>query len=163
MVKAVWLTAQNTRVGWPVAAPLAARERLIAGGAQPSVARSEFTDAEDGLGDGRMELTTPPTPRSDTHQNVMGPTTERPRTLTPRSRAWRWIRLTLLGMPFLGLTMLFLAPWLFPGPPVGNFTVTPPSPAEVGDRLVGPVLYTLEARAAEQWTFFDFSRGAVVH
>jgi hypothetical protein len=33
---------------------------------------------------------------------------------------------------------------------------------EVGHRLVGPVLYTLEARAAELWTFFDFSRGSVV-
>jgi hypothetical protein len=32
----------------------------------------------------------------------------------------------------------------------------------VGDRLVGPISYTLEARAAEQWTYFDFSRGAVV-
>jgi hypothetical protein len=32
----------------------------------------------------------------------------------------------------------------------------------VGDRLVGPVFYTLEARAAEQWTYFDFSRGSVV-
>jgi len=62
----------------------------------------------------------------------------------------------------LGLAAVFLAPWLIPGPPLGNFTVTPPHPAEVGDRLVGPVLYTLEARAAEQWTFFDFSRGSVV-
>jgi hypothetical protein len=58
--------------------------------------------------------------------------------------------------------MLFLAPWLFPGPPVGHFTVTAPNPVEVGDRLVGPVLYTLEARAAEEWTFFDLSRGSVV-
>jgi hypothetical protein len=60
------------------------------------------------------------------------------------------------------LATLLLAPWLFPGPPVGNFTVTLPTPVEVGDRLVGPVRYTLDARAAEQWTFFDFSRGSVV-
>jgi hypothetical protein len=32
----------------------------------------------------------------------------------------------------------------------------------VGNRLVGPVLYTLEARAVEQWTYFDFSRGSAV-
>jgi HmuY protein len=87
---------------------------------------------------------------------------EHPSMLPPRSPAWRWIRLALLGVPCLGLAMLFLAPWLFPGPSVGNFTVTLPSPAEVGDRLVGPVFYTLEARAPEQWTFFDFSRGSVV-
>ena len=109
-----------------------------------------------------MERTTPPTPHSDTHQNAMGATLERPLRLPPRSHAWRWIRFALLCVPFLGFATLFLAPWLFRGPPVGNFTVTPPSPAEVGDRLVGPVLYTLEARAAEQWTFFDFSRGSVV-
>jgi hypothetical protein len=109
-----------------------------------------------------MERTTPPTPHSDTHENAMGATLERPLRLPPRSHAWRWIRLALLGVPFLGLATLFLAPWLFPGPPVRNFTVTPPSPADVGDRLVGPVFYTLEARAAEQWTFFDFSRGSVV-
>jgi hypothetical protein len=65
-------------------------------------------------------------------------------------------------MPFLGLAAVFLGPWLIPAAPVGNYTVTPPAPMEVGDRLVGPVLYTLEARAAEQWTFFDFSRGSVV-
>ncbi len=65
-------------------------------------------------------------------------------------------------MPFVGLAAVLLAPWIFPGPPVGNYAVTPPNPTEIGERLVGPVLYTLEARAAEQWTFFDFSRGSVV-
>lgn len=78
------------------------------------------------------------------------------------SRVRRWIRFALLALPFLGLAAVFLAPWLFPGPPVGNFTVTPPNPMDVGNRLVGPVLYTLEARAAEQWTYFDFSRGSAV-
>jgi hypothetical protein len=33
---------------------------------------------------------------------------------------------------------------------------------EVGEQLVGPTRYTLQARAAEDWTFFDFSRGSVV-
>jgi hypothetical protein len=74
----------------------------------------------------------------------------------------RWIRIALLTLPFLGLAGAFFAPWLFPGPPVGNFTVTPPDPLDVGNRLVGPVFYTLDARAAEQWTYFDFSRGSAV-
>ena len=130
-------------------------------GVQPSIAAFANMDAEDRVDD-RMELNTPHISNSDTHQNAMRAATEHPPMLPPRSRAWRWIRLALLGVPCLGLAMLFLAPWLFPGPPVGNFTVTLPSPEEVGDRLVGPVLYTLEARAAEQWTFFDFSRGSVV-
>ena len=41
-------------------------------------------------------------------------------------------------------------------------SVTSPRPREVGEQLVGPLLYTLSARAPESWTYFDFSRGAVV-
>ena len=95
-------------------------------------------------------------------RNATGSTVDHPPTLPPQSRAWGWIRLGLLAMPFLGLAMVFLAPWLFPGPPIGHFSVTPPNPSAVGDRLVGPVLYTLDARTSEQWTFLDFSRGSVV-
>jgi HmuY protein len=109
-----------------------------------------------------MELRTPSTPSPERPPPATGPTSHRPPALPPRSRAWLWIRRALLALPFLGLAAVFLAPWLFPGPPVGNFTVTPPNPTEVADRLVGPVLYTLEARASEQWTFFDSSRGSVV-
>jgi HmuY protein len=109
-----------------------------------------------------MALKTPLTPSSDTRQDATGSTIDRPPTLPPQSPARRWIRLALLAVPCLGLATVFLAPWLFPGPPVGNFTITPPNPAEVGNRLVGPVLYTLEARASEQWTFVDFSRGSAV-
>ena len=110
----------------------------------------------------RMALKTPPPPDSDAHQHSPGATAERPPTLARGSPAWRWVRLALLGLPVLGLALVFLAPWLFPGPPVQHFTVTPPHPTEVGEQLIGPVLYTLDARAAEQWTFFDFSRGSVV-
>ena len=98
----------------------------------------------------------------DTRQDAAGSTLHRQPELWSWSRAWRCIRLALLSVPFLGLAAVFCAPWLFPGPPVGNFTVTPPLPSEVAEQLIGPVLYTLEARAAEQWTFFDFSQGSVV-
>jgi hypothetical protein len=40
--------------------------------------------------------------------------------------------------------------------------VTPPHPVEVGGRLVGPVIFTLDARSLDRWTYFDFSRGSVV-
>jgi hypothetical protein len=109
-----------------------------------------------------MELRTPSTPSPNRFPHATGPTTYGSPTLPPPSRAWRCIRLALLTVPFLGLAAVFLAPWLFSGPPVGNFTVTPSHPVEVGDRLIGPVLYTLEARASERWTFFDFSHGATV-
>jgi hypothetical protein len=35
-------------------------------------------------------------------------------------------------------------------------------PREVGDTLVGPRLYTVDARDERRWRWFDFSRGAVV-
>jgi heme-binding HmuY-like protein len=95
-------------------------------------------------------------------RDATGSTVDHPPTLPPQSRTWGWIRLGLLAVPFLGLAMVFLAPWLFPGPLIGHFTVTPPNPSAVGDWLVGPVLYTLDARTPEQWTFIDFSRGSVV-
>ena len=40
--------------------------------------------------------------------------------------------------------------------------MTPPHLMDIGERLHGPILYTLDARAAEQWTYFDLSRGSVV-
>ena len=87
-------------------------------------------------------------------------------TSSPRPRARPHWRLVLKGglvaLPFLGLVFWVIAPWIFPGPPVGNFSATPPQPIDVGDRLVGPMVYTLDARASDTWTFFDFSRGSVV-
>lgn len=47
-----------------------------------------------------------------------------------------------------------------PRPP--EFSPTPAAPAEVGSRLVGPVVYTVDASAPERWRYFDFSRGSVV-
>jgi hypothetical protein len=41
-------------------------------------------------------------------------------------------------------------------------TVPPPHPAVVGDSLVGPVTYTLDASSTDRWRHFDFSRSAVV-
>ena len=109
-----------------------------------------------------MALKTRLTSDSDGRQEATGSTISRPPALPLHLRVRRWIRLALLALPFLGLAAVFLAPWLFPGPPVGNFTVTPPHPVDVGNRLTGPEFYTLDARAAEQWTYFDFSQGAAV-
>jgi hypothetical protein len=85
---------------------------------------------------------------------------------SPSRRSRHHWRLVLKGglvaLPFLGLAFWLIAPWIFPGPPVGNFSATPPQPVAVGERLVGPILYTLDARAADTWTFFDFSQGSVI-
>jgi hypothetical protein len=39
---------------------------------------------------------------------------------------------------------------------------TPPQSREVGSHLVGPIVYTIDARSKEIWMYFDFSRGTVV-
>src|SRR5262249_23790766 len=39
---------------------------------------------------------------------------------------------------------------------------TPPEPQEVGARLVGPVVYTIDARSRDVWMYFNFARGSVV-
>jgi hypothetical protein len=45
---------------------------------------------------------------------------------------------------------------------VETYAPTPPAPAEVGRALVGPVLYTVDARASDAWTYFSFRLGSVV-
>jgi hypothetical protein len=47
-------------------------------------------------------------------------------------------------------------------PSASLYQPTPPQPQEVGERLVGPIMYTVDARSKEVWMYFDFSRGAVV-
>ena len=42
------------------------------------------------------------------------------------------------------------------------FTLTPPHPAAVGDSLIGPATYTVDASATERWRTFDFGRNAAV-
>ena len=42
------------------------------------------------------------------------------------------------------------------------FTLTPPRPTLVGDSLVGPVTYTVDASATDRWQTFDFGRNALV-
>lgn len=47
-------------------------------------------------------------------------------------------------------------------PSASNFLPTPPKLQEVGAHLVGPTVYTVDARSKEIWMYFDFSRGSVV-
>jgi hypothetical protein len=43
-----------------------------------------------------------------------------------------------------------------------TYSPSPYRPQEVGERLVGPAVYTVDARSKEMWMYFDFSRGSVV-
>ena len=50
----------------------------------------------------------------------------------------------------------------FTKPEFPPYALTVPAPATVGDSLVGPSTYTLDASAGEGWRRFDFTRNAVV-
>ena len=47
-------------------------------------------------------------------------------------------------------------------PDVPTYALTSSSPREAGRALVGPVLYTVDARSADAWRNFSFRLGAVV-
>lgn len=66
----------------------------------------------------------------------------------------------------MGVAFLLLAASLLIGslttPEYPPFTLTPAQPDPVGDSLVGPATYTLDASATDRWQRFDFARNAVV-
>jgi heme-binding HmuY-like protein len=47
-------------------------------------------------------------------------------------------------------------------PTSSTYQPTPPQPQEVGARLVGPIVYTVDARSSDVWMYFDFARSSVV-
>jgi len=47
-------------------------------------------------------------------------------------------------------------------PSVPTYAPTPPAVREVGARLVGPILYTVDASAPDVWRYFSFRLGSVV-
>lgn len=47
-------------------------------------------------------------------------------------------------------------------PSVPSYAPTAPAPRDVGSALVGPVLYTVDATAADAWRHFSFREGSVV-
>ena len=49
-----------------------------------------------------------------------------------------------------------------PASDTATYSPSPYRPEDVGERLVGPVVYTVDARSKEMWMYFDFSRGSVV-
>jgi len=50
----------------------------------------------------------------------------------------------------------------FTRPELPPFQLTAPHPAPVGDTLLGPATYTLDASSTDEWRRFDFARDAVV-
>src|ERR671938_118293 len=79
-----------------------------------------------------MPLKTSQTPGAERAQDDPGSALRPSPPSSPRPSPRQWIKVGLLALPCLGLSFLFCAPWLFPGPPVGNYVVTTPRPVEVG-------------------------------
>jgi len=77
--------------------------------------------------------------------------------LSPRQR----IVLAVSVIVILGLAALLLVVSLR-RPAVDAFAPSAAAPRPVGDSLVGPATYTVDASSPEGWRFFDFSRGSVV-
>jgi hypothetical protein len=50
----------------------------------------------------------------------------------------------------------------FTQPEFPPYALTAPHPAAVGDSLVGPAIYTIDAHDTERWRRFDFGRNAAV-
>jgi hypothetical protein len=50
----------------------------------------------------------------------------------------------------------------FATPEFPPYVPTPPTPAPVGDALVGPAEYTIDASIPDRWRRFDFSRNSAV-
>ncbi|MFQ5455165.1 MAG: HmuY family protein [Nitrospirota bacterium] len=85
---------------------------------------------------------------------------------------WVWLseNLFLVGFiitltPVAILVILYI---VSPGPSEellkerGNYIATLPNLEEVGENLVGPIIYTIEAKSLGDFKYFDFSRGSVV-
>lgn len=47
-------------------------------------------------------------------------------------------------------------------PAAATYYPTVPQPQEVGTRLVGPIVYTVDARSNDVWMYFTFALGSVV-
>jgi hypothetical protein len=47
-------------------------------------------------------------------------------------------------------------------PELPPYTPTVPAPVRVGDSLVGPATYTIDASGTERWRYFDFARNSAV-
>ncbi len=76
--------------------------------------------------------------------------------------SWRW---SLLRYVCLGTALLAGCggePVHVDDPSSATYQPTPTQPQAVGGRLVGPLIYTVDARSHDVWMYFDFARGAVV-
>jgi hypothetical protein len=68
----------------------------------------------------------------------------------------------LLGVTMVGAIAVTLVALTLRQPEIPTYPPTPPAPREAPRALVGPVLYTVDATAADTWRHFSFRLGSVV-
>jgi hypothetical protein len=71
----------------------------------------------------------------------------------------------ILVLVLAGAFLLLVAALLigsFTRPEFPPYALTAPRASPVGDSLVGPATYTLDASATDRWRYFDFARNAAV-
>lgn len=71
------------------------------------------------------------------------------------------VPIAVLGLVALAASAMIL--FSLQRPTVEGTPPTDAAPQDVGDALVGPVRFTVDASSPDRWVFFDFSTGAVVH
>jgi hypothetical protein len=77
----------------------------------------------------------------------------------PYTKLWRLIGLWLSVVLLAGCSAESLSR---DDPASVTYQPTPPQPQAVGARLVGPTIYTVDARSKDVQMYFDFARGSVV-
>ena len=73
----------------------------------------------------------------------------------------KWLVPWLAAAGIVALAVTLVALTLRPAA-VPTYPPTPPAPRPAGPALVGPVLYTVDATAADAWRHFSFQLGSVI-
>lgn len=75
----------------------------------------------------------------------------------------RWQRFVVGGVALiLAAAAVIMVVFSLQRPSVQEYLPTAARPAPVGDSVIGPTIYTVDASSSSEWIFFDFSRRAVV-
>ena len=78
----------------------------------------------------------------------------------PAEAAPKWLIGIIAGIVVAGAVAYVSLTLRRPEPP--TYPPSSPEPRPAGGRLVGPILYTVDARDPSAWQFFSFSHGSVV-
>jgi hypothetical protein len=76
-----------------------------------------------------------------------------------RRKSWLGPGLGIAAVVLAGVVLVGLTLWRAEVP---TYAPSPMAPADVGRALVGPIVYTVDATAPDDWRYFSFRLGSVV-